>query len=101
MREWASTHRTDIDDLTFACGPHHKLLDKGWSPEKTATAAPNGFRHHTWTRGSRGPMAFNIPRSCSPTMPTTGSRVGGPNPRGAQQVVRVHALLAHRLAVTV
>ncbi len=78
VREWASTHRTDIDDLTFACGPHHKLLDKGWSPEKTATAAPNGFRHHTWTRGSRGPMAFNIPRSCSPTMPTTGSRVGGP-----------------------
>ncbi|VBA37501.1 hypothetical protein LAUMK13_01667 [Mycobacterium innocens] len=31
MREWATTHRTDIDQLTFACGPHHKLLDSGWT----------------------------------------------------------------------
>ena len=28
--EWAADGRTDIDNLTFACGPHHKLLDQGW-----------------------------------------------------------------------
>lgn len=32
--EWASTRRTDIDNLTFACGPHHRLLDKGWKTRK-------------------------------------------------------------------
>ncbi|HME50338.1 MAG TPA: hypothetical protein VKG81_20210, partial [Mycobacterium sp.] len=26
--------RTDIDDLTFACPPHHKLLEKGWTTRK-------------------------------------------------------------------
>ncbi|OBH29595.1 HNH endonuclease signature motif containing protein, partial [Mycobacterium sp. E1319] len=26
VTDYAHTHRTDIDDLTFACGPHHRLL---------------------------------------------------------------------------
>ena len=34
--EWANGGRTDIDDLTFACGPHHELLDKGWRTRKRA-----------------------------------------------------------------
>ncbi len=37
ISEWAKTHRTDIDDLTFACGPDHKLLDEeGWTVRKNA-----------------------------------------------------------------
>ncbi|EUA08360.1 hypothetical protein I546_4542 [Mycobacterium kansasii 732] len=36
VREWATTHRTDIDQLTLACGPHHKLLDSGWTTRKNA-----------------------------------------------------------------
>ncbi|VBA35408.1 hypothetical protein LAUMK13_00723 [Mycobacterium innocens] len=36
MRDWASTHRTDIDQLTLACGPHHKLLDGDWTTRKNA-----------------------------------------------------------------
>ncbi|HUO39540.1 MAG TPA: HNH endonuclease signature motif containing protein, partial [Mycobacterium sp.] len=28
---WANSHRTDIDDLTFGCHPHHTLLDEGWT----------------------------------------------------------------------
>ncbi len=36
VREWAGIHRTDIDDLTFACGAHHKLLDKGWGTRKNS-----------------------------------------------------------------
>ncbi|BCZ23224.1 hypothetical protein MTY59_30790 [Mycobacterium senriense] len=31
VQDWAHTHRTDIDQLTLACGPHHRLLDKGWT----------------------------------------------------------------------
>ena len=37
VNEWAVHHRTDIDDLTFACGPCHKLLDDdGWTTRKNA-----------------------------------------------------------------
>src|SRR5271165_2717018 len=32
--EWATSHRTDIDELTFVCGPDHKLLEKGWKTRK-------------------------------------------------------------------
>jgi hypothetical protein len=31
VEDWATSHRTDIDQLTLACGPHHRLLDKGWT----------------------------------------------------------------------
>ena len=35
--EWAAHHRTDIDSLTFACGPDHRLLDEeGWITRKNA-----------------------------------------------------------------
>jgi hypothetical protein len=34
VQGWAATHRTDVDQLTLACGSHHRLLDKGWSTRK-------------------------------------------------------------------
>lgn len=37
VTDYATTGRTDIDDLTFACGPHHRLLRPGgWSTRKNA-----------------------------------------------------------------
>jgi hypothetical protein len=34
--EWADGGNTDIDNLTFACGPHHKPLGPGgWTTRKT------------------------------------------------------------------
>jgi hypothetical protein len=33
---WTKTHRTDIDDLTLACGPHNRLAEKGWTTRKNA-----------------------------------------------------------------
>jgi Domain of unknown function (DUF222) len=36
VEQWATTHRTDIDQLTLACGPDHKLLDNGWTTRKNA-----------------------------------------------------------------
>ncbi|MDM4139432.1 MULTISPECIES: HNH endonuclease signature motif containing protein [Mycobacterium] len=31
VTDWAHTHRTDINQLTLACGPHHRLLNHGWT----------------------------------------------------------------------
>jgi hypothetical protein len=28
---WAKTHITDVNDLTLACGPNHKLAEQGWT----------------------------------------------------------------------
>jgi hypothetical protein len=36
VQDWADTHRTDINQLTLACGPHHRLLDKGWTTRRRA-----------------------------------------------------------------
>lgn len=37
VTDWAKCHRTDIDDLTFGCGPHHRLLQPGgWTTRKNA-----------------------------------------------------------------
>lgn len=35
-KEWATTHRTDIDELTFACGADHKLPEQGWTTRKNS-----------------------------------------------------------------
>jgi hypothetical protein len=60
VREWADGGRTDIDTLTFACGPDHRLLKPGgWQTRKRADgriewipppqlpfeAATNDFHH--------------------------------------------------------
>lgn len=33
---WAATHRTDIDQLTLACGPDNRLAETGWTTRKNA-----------------------------------------------------------------
>ncbi len=38
LTDWAHGGPTNIDNLTFACGPHHKLADHGWTTRKQ----PNG-----------------------------------------------------------
>ncbi|BBZ45069.1 HNH endonuclease signature motif containing protein [Mycobacterium parmense] len=35
VTDWAKSHTTDINQLTFACGPHHRLLQpRGWTTRK-------------------------------------------------------------------
>ena len=36
VRGWAATHRTDIDDLTLACGVDNRLAEKGWTTRTNA-----------------------------------------------------------------
>ena len=31
---WAKTRTTDINDLTLACGPQHKIAEQGWTTRK-------------------------------------------------------------------
>jgi hypothetical protein len=31
---WSTGGASDADNLTFACAPHHKIVDKGWQTEK-------------------------------------------------------------------
>jgi hypothetical protein len=31
---WAKTHTTDVNDLTLACGPNHKVAEQGWTTRK-------------------------------------------------------------------
>lgn len=58
-REWSRGGRTDINDLTLACRPDHKLLEQGWRtrrlpngriewippPESGRPGATNDFHH--------------------------------------------------------
>jgi hypothetical protein len=37
VQGWATTQRTDITDLTPACGPDNQLVEKGWTTRKNAT----------------------------------------------------------------
>ena len=36
VRGWTTTRRTDINDLTLACGPDNRLAEKGWTTRKNA-----------------------------------------------------------------
>ncbi|MCA2266860.1 DUF222 domain-containing protein, partial [Mycobacterium marseillense] len=37
VTDYSKCHTTDINDLTFACGPHHRMLQPGgWSTRKNA-----------------------------------------------------------------
>lgn len=36
VQDWARTGRTDVTGLTFACGPHHRLLERGWTTRRRA-----------------------------------------------------------------
>jgi hypothetical protein len=36
VEDWATTHRTDVTQLTLACGPDHKLVEVGWTTRKRA-----------------------------------------------------------------
>ncbi len=36
VEPWATTHCTDVNKLTLACTPDHKLMEKGWKTRKRA-----------------------------------------------------------------
>jgi Domain of unknown function (DUF222) len=75
VTDYAHCRTTDIDDLTFACGPHHRMLKPGaGAPASARGATPSGFHPRTSSAGSRGPTPTTTPRTCYAT--TTASLTG-------------------------
>ncbi|KBE89307.1 hypothetical protein AP47_03694, partial [Mycobacterium tuberculosis H2754] len=85
---WTSTGRTDITDLTLACGPDNRLAEKGWTTRKTPTATPNGYHHPTSTTANPAPTPSTTPNDSSTTKTTTT------NPIDPQQS-KPHATTPH------
>ena len=61
VQDWASTHRTDIDQLTLACGPHHRLLDNGWTTRKRANGDTEWIPPPHLDRGQPRTNTFHHP----------------------------------------
>ncbi|WP_156738031.1 HNH endonuclease signature motif containing protein, partial [Mycobacterium scrofulaceum] len=62
VTDYAKTRRTDIDDLTFACGPHHRLLKPGgWSTRKNTTGHTEWIPPPHHDRGQPRTNTFHHP----------------------------------------
>ena len=53
VEDWAKSSRTDIDQLTLACGPHHRLLEMGWTTRKRANGDTEWIPPPHLDRGQR------------------------------------------------
>jgi hypothetical protein len=59
---YAQSHTTDIDDLTFACGPHHRMLKPGsWLTRKHTTAGAQWIPPPHLDRGQPRTNTFHHP----------------------------------------
>ncbi|MGV0071094.1 HNH endonuclease signature motif containing protein [Mycobacterium colombiense] len=61
VEDWARTHRTDVDQLTLACGPHHRLLEKGWATRKRANGDTEWIPPPHLDRGQPRTNTFHHP----------------------------------------
>ncbi|MBV8347218.1 MAG: HNH endonuclease [Mycolicibacterium sp.] len=62
VEEWAECYRTDIDNLTFACGPHHRLLKPGgWTTRKRADGRTEWIPPPHHDRGQPRTNTFHHP----------------------------------------
>jgi hypothetical protein len=62
VEEWAQSGRTDIDNLTFACGPHHRLLKPGgWTTRKRADGRTEWIPPPHLDRGQPRTNSFHHP----------------------------------------
>ncbi|OBF02891.1 hypothetical protein A5730_23175 [Mycobacterium sp. ACS4054] len=62
VTDYAKRRRTDIDDLTFACGPHHRLLKPGgWRARKNAKGDTEWIPPPRLERGQPRSNTFHHP----------------------------------------
>ncbi|OOK76365.1 hypothetical protein BZL30_3627 [Mycobacterium kansasii] len=57
---YAQSPSTDVNRLTFACGGHHPLADKGWSTRKNTHGDTEWTPHPTSTRLDQRPTRTNM-----------------------------------------
>jgi hypothetical protein len=53
IEEWAAGGATDVDNLAFACRPHHKLAGIGWQTERLANGQTGWIPPPEFDRGAR------------------------------------------------
>jgi Domain of unknown function (DUF222) len=58
---YAQCRTTDINDLTFACGPNHKLLEQGWTTRKRANGDTEWIPPPHLDHGQRRTNTFHHP----------------------------------------
>ena len=51
--KWATGGLTDADKLTYACKPHHKLIERGWRTRKFANGRTEWIPPPQLDRGAR------------------------------------------------
>ena len=62
VTDWATCHTTDINDLTFACGPQHRLLRPGgWTTRKNARGETEWLPPPHLDRGQPRTNTFHHP----------------------------------------
>lgn len=62
ITDYAICHVTDINDLTFGCGPHHRLLQpRGWSTRKRKDGATEWIPPPHLDRGQPRTNTFHHP----------------------------------------
>jgi Domain of unknown function (DUF222) len=62
VTDYAKCHTTDIDDLTFGCGPHHRLLRPGgWTTRKRANCDTEWIPPPHLDRGQPRTNTFHHP----------------------------------------
>ena len=76
VEEFAAGGPTDIDNLTYACGPHHRLLDKGWKTRKRHNGTTEWIPPPTSTPENPAPTATTTPSATSTKTTTTTTSSG-------------------------
>lgn len=61
VRGWAATRRTDINDLTLACGPDNRLAEKGWTTRTNARGDTEWIPPPHLDRGQPRTNAYHHP----------------------------------------
>src|SRR5271168_2645523 len=62
VTDYASCRSTDVNDLTFACGPHHRMLQpRGWSTRKNARGDTEWLPPPHLNRGQPRTNTFHHP----------------------------------------
>ncbi|OBF07597.1 hypothetical protein A5730_12235 [Mycobacterium sp. ACS4054] len=61
VRGWTATHRTDVDDLTLACGPDNRLAEKGWTTRTNARGETEWLPPAHLDRGQPRTNSFHHP----------------------------------------
>ena len=67
VTDWAAGGRTDIDELTFACGAHNRLVeDGGWTTRKQAKGATEWIPPAHLDPGQPRTNTYPPPRETAP-----------------------------------